>query len=120
MTIMSKLIIFLYVITTSLGLIILKLSTGRGSPVELIAGKLHFNVNALTLTGIVLYGVSFFLYIFLISKFNLGYIIPLTTALVYIIIFTASFIIFKETFTVLKIAAICLIVIGVILLNIKQ
>ncbi|HRN97002.1 MAG TPA: hypothetical protein PLZ58_00930 [Candidatus Saccharibacteria bacterium] len=117
---MSKLIILAYVIATALGLVILKLGTGGGSPVELIAGKLHFNINPLVLTGIVLYGVSFFLYIFLISKFNLGYIIPLTTALVYILIFFASFIIFKEVFTVVKILGIVLILGGVILLNIGK
>jgi len=117
---MSKLLIMLYVLATSVGLIVLKLGTGGGSPVELIAGKLHFNINLFTIVGLALYGISFFLYIFLISKFDLGYIIPLTTAFVYIIIFVASFVIFKEAFTALKIAGICLIVIGVILLNIKH
>ena len=57
---------------------------------------------------------------YLISKFDLGYIIPLTTALVYVLIFFASFVIFKEAFTALKIVGIVLIVIGVLLLNLKK
>ena len=117
---MMKLILIAYVLATSLGLIVLKLGTGGGSPVEFVAGKLVFNINALTVIGVLLYGISFVLYIFLISKFSLGYIIPLTTALVYIVIFVASFIVFKEPFTVLKIVAICLIVSGLILLNLKK
>jgi multidrug transporter EmrE-like cation transporter len=57
---------------------------------------------------------------YLLSKYDLGYIIPLTTALVYMIIFVASYLIFKETFTILKIVGITLIMVGLMLLNIKK
>jgi multidrug transporter EmrE-like cation transporter len=70
--------------------------------------------------GIALYGTSFLLYTFLISKYDLGYIIPLTTAFVYVLIFFASFFIFKELFTVFKITGIFLILMGIVLLNLKK
>lgn len=114
---MSRLIIALYVLTTSTALIVLKLGTRVGQPNYL---KLPFNINALTISGVILYGISFMLYTYLIAKFDLGYIIPLVTAFVYILIFTASYFIFKETFTVLKISGIACIVAGLILLNIKK
>jgi small multidrug resistance pump len=109
-----------YVALTASALIIVKLSSRSGSFIELVNGRPHLNINLLTITGIFLYGASFLLYIYLISKFDLGYIIPLTTALIYILIFAASFTIFKETFTAMKVAGIVLIVIGLIFLNWKK
>ncbi len=108
-----------YVLTTSFALVALKLGSKGGAPVGVVAGKLSFNVNPFVLSGIFLYGASFLLYMYLISKYDLGYIIPLVTALVYLMIFSASFLIFKETFTALKVAGIVLIVAGLILLNLK-
>lgn len=116
---MSIFLIALYVLTTSGGLILLKLGTTTGLPVSLMDNAIKFNLNIYSILGLLFYGLSFVLYIYLVSKFDLGYIIPLTTALVYTLIFTASFFIFHEVFTVLKIAAISLIITGVILLNIK-
>lgn len=116
---MAKVILALYVATTSLGLIVLKLGTTNGLPISYVQNKLQFNLNLYALAGIFLYGLSFLLYLYLISKNDLGYIIPLTTALVYIVIFIASAIIFKEIFTITKILGIFLIIGGVILLNVK-
>lgn len=117
---MSELIIALYVLATSSALIVLKLGAKHGAPIQILDGRLHFNLTWQSLVGIILYGVSFLIYMYLISKFDLGYIIPLTTALVYIIIFTASFLVFKESFTLIKIIGIAFIVTGLIFLNLKK
>ncbi len=114
---MSKLLIIIYVVFTSLALIVLRLGSKDGAPASVVDGKLSLNINAQTVVGIILYAVSFVIYTYLISKFDLGYIVPITTALVYIIIFTASYFIFKETFTTIKVLGILLIVGGIILLN---
>ena len=104
---------------TAGALVVLKLGSKDGPFAQFIDGRLDLNFTPYTISGITLYGLSFLLYMYLISKFDLGYIIPLTTALVYILIFLASFVIFKEAFTALKIAGIVFIVIGVALLNIN-
>lgn len=117
---MSKIIIALYVLITSGALVVLKIGSKDGAPAQIINGKLDLHITALTVTGIILYGISFILYMYLISKYDLGYIIPLATALVYVLIFFASFVIFKEAFTAIKIAGIVLIVIGLLLLNLKK
>jgi len=118
---MAKILIALYVLTTSSALIALKWGTKAGTLLSYNAEhKLQFNLNPYAIMGIFLYGTSFMIYTYLISKYDLGYIIPLTTALVYVIIFFASFAIFKESFTALKIVAICLIVVGASLLNMKS
>lgn len=112
--------LILYAIATSLALIFLKLGTKTGAPISYIDHKLVFNLGLYTISGIFLYGVSFLIYTYLISKYDLGYIIPIATALVYIAIFVASFIIFKETFTMLKIMGIGFILIGLVLLNLNK
>lgn len=116
---MSKLIIALYVLATSAALVVLKLGAKEGAPFQILNGKPHLNITPYTITGILLYGISFLIYVYLISKYDLGYIIPLTTALVYVLIFTASFAIFKESFTALKITGIAFIVMGLVFLNLK-
>ena len=117
MVVMSNIIILLYALVSSLGLILLKLGGQSGAPIYWEGGKVVFNLSLLAISGIALYGVSFIIYMYLISKNDLGYIIPLTTALVYIFIFVASFIIFKEAFSMTKIASILLILTGLVLLN---
>lgn len=116
----ARIILALYVLATSMGLIVLKLGTESGTPFSFSNSRLHVNLNWQSVTGIALYGLSFLLYIYLISKNDLGYIIPLTTAFVYIVIFIASAVIFKEVFTITKIIGITLIVIGLIFLNLKR
>lgn len=113
----QMLVILFYVVATSLGLITIKLSAASGLPITYENNKWALNLNLLSIIGTLLYGLSFMIYFYLISKFDLGYIIPLTTALVYIVIFFASFIIFKESFTAFKILGIGLILIGLFFLN---
>lgn len=109
-----------YALTTSLALIFLKLGSSAGAPISIADGKLQFNLGFYVVSGIILYGLSFFIYTFLISKYDLGYIIPLATAVVYILIFVASFIIFKESFTMIKIMGISFILVGLVLLNLSK
>lgn len=114
---MNKLIIAAYVVATAGGLVLLKLGTSGAGFLSIVDGKFTWNISLLTALGIATYGISFLLYIILISKFELGYIVPLTTALVYILVFSASYFIFKEHFTAVKIIAIVMIMGGAILLN---
>lgn len=112
-----KATLLLYVITTSLALITLKLSASTGAPVSIVEGTLLLNINPYTLFGIFLYGLSFLLYLYLLSKFNLGYLVPITTGLIYVLVFIASFVVFYEVFTLIKIAGIGCVFAGLILLN---
>lgn len=107
-------------LATSLALVVLKLGTKSGLPISYVNNKLVFNVNLQTVAGIVLYGISFATYVYLISKNDLGYIIPLAAAFVYILIFIASYFVFDEVFTATKIVGIALIIAGLIFLNLKK
>ena len=114
---MANIILAAYAISTSLALVLLKLGSESGAIVNVVNSKLDFNLSLLNLGGVFFYGLSFIVYTYLIAKYNLGYIVPLATGLVYILVFTASYFIFKENFTVLKVVAIAMIIGGVVLLN---
>jgi len=113
----SKLIIALYVLTTSAALVVLKLASNTGAPVSVVNNKLALNINPVTVLGVILFGTSFILYTYLISTYDLGYIIPLAASFVYILVFSASYFIFNESFTILKVIAILLVISGIALLN---
>jgi small multidrug resistance pump len=119
---LSKILIAVYVICSSFALIAVKLGTrhGSGAPISFVNGRVHLNLSPYVILGVFLYGTSFLLYMYLISKYDLGYIVPLTTAFIYVIIFLASALIFNEVFTALKIAGIVFITIGLALLNLKS
>lgn len=117
---MSKIIIALYVLAASVGLIILKVGTNSGLPVSYDDNKLQFNLNPQTLLGLFLFGLSFILYVYLIARNEISYITPLLAAFVYILVFLASFLFLKEAFTATKIIGIVLILAGIILLNLKR
>lgn len=117
---LANIILFIYAATSSLGLIFLKLGSSSGAPISFVNNRPSFNLGFYSIIGIALYGISFLIYTYLVAKNDLGYIVPIATALVYIFIFVASFIIFKEVFTPLKIVGITLILLGVILLNLNK
>lgn len=117
---MQGLILALYILATSFSLIVLKWGTKTGLPISLVGNKLHLNLNIYTLLGLFFYGVSFITYVYLISKHDLGYIIPLAAAFVYVLIFVASAIVFREAFTTTKVIGIILILCGLLFLNIKK
>lgn len=115
---LSKFIIGIYIITTSAALVVMKLGTqnSNGNP----NGKLDLLLNPIFVLGVFLYGVSFITYVYLISKYDLGYIIPLLAAFVYILTFLAAYFIFNEAFTVFKVAGIALILLGLVFLNLRS
>lgn len=117
---MSKIILALYILATSSALVILKWGTKTGLPIAYSNNRLHLNANIYTVSGLVLYAVSFVTYVYLISKYDLGYILPLALSFVYILIFISSAVVFKEVFTPVKIGGIFLILLGIVLLNVKK
>lgn len=109
--------LLIYVTTTVGGLVALKKGSVERPPVAFRNNKIVYHFTPLILTGLALYGVSFLSYIYLLSKYDLGYIVPLAAAFVYISLFLCSYFILKEVFTKKKLFGISLIVLGVLVLN---
>ena len=80
---------------------------------------IDWKISLLSIVGLVCYLCSFLMYMFLISKFDMSYIVPVTTGIVQVATFVLAILIFKESVTVSKVFATVLILIGVIIMNIK-
>lgn len=112
-------IIFYAIISVS-GLTLVKL--GSGNPLSFSIGQSGFTFGAgwMTLLGLVLYVISFLIYMTLVTKNNLTYITPVSSAVVYILTMVVSLFILKEQVTVTQWIGWCLILVGVVFMNIKK
>lgn len=71
--------------------------------------------NIWLISGLFLFGVSFFLWLFIISRLKLSVAYPISTSLSFCLITLASWFIFKEQLALLQIVGIILIIFGIFL-----
>ncbi len=116
----NVILIVFYIILTIAGVVLFKLGTQKDFLVSIATGVFTLKISLMSIIGLVCYLCSFLMYMFLISRFDLTYIVPVTTGIVQVATFVLAIIIFKESVTVSKGVATGLILIGVILLNIKK
>ena len=116
----NVILIVFYIILTIAGVVLFKLGTQKDFLVSIATGVFTLKISLMSIIGLVCYLCSFLMYMFLISRFDLTYIVPVTTGIVQVATFVLDIIIFKESVTVSKGVATGLILIGVILLNIKK
>lgn len=114
---MKWLIIIIYALLSSGGLTVVKYGVQNEASLFKFFGFL--DVNFYTILGIVMYGISFLIYMFLISKYNLIYIVPVTTAISYLFIFVVSIIFIKEPLNWLQIFGYFIVMLGVVFINVK-
>jgi len=113
------LLMILYIFLTVSGLILFKLGSNL-SKVETIAnGILNLQISFTSILGIGCYGVSFIIYLLLLSKNNVSFLFPVITGIVYICVLTASVFILKEKITTISIIGSFFILLGVIMIFYK-
>ncbi|MBI2042722.1 MAG: transporter [Candidatus Nealsonbacteria bacterium] len=71
------------------------------------------------LVGMFLFGISFLVYLFVISKLQLNVVYPIVTSSGVILISLLAWVLFKESLSILQIAGIAVIVFGIFLLTTK-
>lgn len=115
---MSNILLILSsIIMGAIGQILLKLGANKIDNLGLnVAGFISLVTNYYVMSGLVLFGTSFLLWIKVLTKNNLSYVYPMVS-LSYIIIVVASKFLFNEQFTYNKIIGILAIIIGVIFIN---
>lgn len=107
-----------YIFFTISGLILIKL--GGVQQLTISSGNILLKLDIKTLLGILCYLVSFIVYVLLISKFQLSYIMPLTTGLVYIFVLITSVIFLNEKIDISQWVGAGVILIGIIIMNLKS
>lgn len=110
-------LIIIYMILSAGGLILFKLGSSNSIDVSLTKGMFNMRISYMSILGIFSYGISFLLYMGLVTKYNLSYIVPITSGIIQVLILLASAFIFRETISNLNIVGAILVIIGVVLIN---
>ena len=108
----------IYVLFTTGGLVCLKLG-GNSLGLSLKNG-LNFKIGYITLLGFILYIGSFLMWQKLLATYDLSYIVPITTGIVQVVVLLASYFIFRESISLTNFIGIVFVIVGVILISIKN
>ena len=120
MSITNIILIAVYIILSVSGLVLFKLGSSKDFALSLGNGSFSMSINLVAILGLFCYICSFLLYMFLVSKFDLSYIVPITQGIIYVLIFASSIGVFKEKITTTGIIGTVMVILGIILLNIKK
>lgn len=114
--IFNIILFFIYIIFSVGGLILFKIGSG-GTKINLYKNFLNLNIDINMLLGILCYGISFILWLFIVSKFNLSYIVPMSVGMVNILILFGSKYFLNESISFLKVLGILIILLGLFIIN---
>lgn len=109
---------FIYVILSSSGIILFKLGSSDLS-IKLINNQLNMNIPGLSMLGLLCYLFSFLLWMVIISKSDVSFIVPLGVGITNVLILVGSAVVLKETISLNAMIGIGLILGGTLLMNIK-
>ncbi len=107
----------IYVLFSVSGLLIIKIASTAESTKSFVVPLLNFKVSWLSILGIICYGISFCLYLGVVSNFNIGFIIPLLGGVVNVLILLASTFILREGLGLKSIIGALIIVVGIMVMN---
>jgi small multidrug resistance pump len=117
---MNYILMVIYILAAVTGSTLIKYGSSEKMKVLFTTPVVHMNLSLITLLGILTYGISFVLYVILLSRFELSFISPLLVAFVYVLLMFTAFVFFKESFTFYKILGCSFILIGVILVLLRR
>lgn len=113
-------IILIYAIMSVGGLTLFKLGAQRALHIGITSTAFSLEISWLSLIGLAMYVCSFLIYMGLVSKIQLSYLTPISTGIIYMLTLAAAIIVFQETLTPYKLVGAVLVLIGIVLMNIKQ
>lgn len=113
------LLFILYVVLASSGLVLFKLgATNQSLHIEIFKQTISFSWK--TIIGLCCYGLSFILWMYIVSKSDLTVAMPLSVALVNTLVVVESCILLGEKMNFMKGIGIFLIIFGVVLMLYKK
>ena len=117
---MKILMIFLYLIFTVSGLILMK-KGGNAGQISIGSGEIGFSISWISALGFICYIISFLLFTRIIMMFeNVSFISPICNGIAQACIVISSIIFLKEKFSGATIGGAALIIAGVIIMNLKK
>lgn len=116
---MKFVMVIAYLILTVLGLIFMKLGGNPGT-LDIKEGTVTLGMSIVSGIGFICYLGSFLLFTRMVVIFDLSYIFPICTGIVQILTLIASALIFKENISMQSAIGAGIIIIGIIVMNLKQ
>lgn len=110
----------IYIIFSVSGLTLVKMGSDPGMKNSFVIPVIDMNVSMITLIGMFCYGISFCLYMGIISKFDIGIIVPIMNGIVNIMIILMAYFVLKEKLTVNMVVGALVIVAGIFIMNVKK
>lgn len=108
----------IYVFLSSAGLVLFKLGSSSLN-IQLQQTIFSMNISLISLLGLFCYLISFILWMLIISRSDVSYIVPLGVACTNIAILIASNLILKETITTNALIGAVVIIVGIVIMNLK-
>ena len=115
----KSVLVVAYIILTITGLVLMKLGGNTGT-IEISGLDFNFSMSFISLLGFISYILSFLLFTNIVVKFNLSYIMPITSGLIQVLTLISGFFIFKENISVNGIIGAGLVISGIVVMNIKS
>lgn len=109
-----------YVCFSITGLVFMKLGSCQADTKILTIPVIGIDVSVLSFCGIVCYGISFCLYLGIISKFNLSTVIPILGGVVNILILIVSYTVLREEMTANMVIGAVIVIVGIVIMNLKK
>lgn len=110
----------IYIIFSVSGLTLVKAGSNPGVKNSFVIPVIDMTVSTVTLIGMLCYGISFCLYMGIISKFDIGIIVPIMNGIVNIMIILMAYFVLKEKLTVNMVVGALVIVAGIFIMNVKK
>lgn len=108
-----------YILFSVSGLTLIKMGSSQTENSILIP-IIEVFVSKWSFIGIICYGMSFCLYLGVVSKFDLGLIIPFVGGIINILILCTSYFVLKEKLSANMVVGAVIVTIGIVIMNFKK
>ncbi len=107
----------IYVFFSVSGLTLIKIGSNKTLGYSFEIPVISTSVSIWSFVGIICYAVSFLLYLGVISKFDLGFIIPILGGIINILILLVACFVLKEPLTFHMILGAVIVAAGIVIMN---
>jgi len=115
---MKYLLVLIYIISSSVGMILIK-KDSESIEFKITSGNISIHLTLQYIVGLLLYVISFLLWILILKKFKITYISPIVYGLVFVLISILSYFILKDRIEIRNIIGFVLIFLGVLISSFK-
>jgi len=116
---MKYLLVLIYIFVTSVGMIFIKKGS-ESIEFKIISGNISIHFTLQFIIGLLLYVISFLLWVLILRNFKVTYISPIVFGLVFVLISILSYFMLNDRIEVLNIIGFIFIFLGVLISSLSR